>query len=515
MTHGERLLIVDFGSRYTQLIARGVRAMNVYCEILPCTTAFENIRAFNAKGIILTGGPASAELEKELSVDPALFELGVPVLGIGYGCELMVTALGGRGTKAATRVDELANVVVSAGLGGFAAGDAFKAWMTTSARINEVPEGFDVWAKTEAGAIAGLADDKRALIGVSFHPEAVQTERGEELISDFLDRCGFARDWNMKSLVETATKEIREKTAGESVICGLSGGVDSAVAAMLIHHAIGDRLRCLFVDHGLLRKGEREEVERAFKERFHVPLTTIDASERFLSALAGVGDPEQKRKIIGRVFIEEFEGAIKKDAAEHGSPTYLAQGTLYPDVVESVSFKSGGVAVKSHHNVGGLPEQMNLKLLEPLRELYKDEVRQLGRELGLPDEIVDRHPFPGPGLGIRVLGEITKEKLETLREADFILREEIRAAGLQKEIWQVFVVLLPVKTVGVMGDKRTYENACAIRAVSSVDGMTADWSRIPFDVLAKISNRIIHEVPGINRVTYDITSKPPGTIEWE
>jgi GMP synthase (glutamine-hydrolysing) len=518
MLHSERLLILDFGSQYTQLIARRVRALGVYCEIHPCTMPFDQVKAWGAKGIVLSGGPASVEAPDAPMVDAGVFSLGVPVLGICYGQQLMAKLLGGRVAKSNNREYGPARIEVLEAAGIFAdfqQGEQLDVWMSHADRVDEVPPGFRPIARTPAGPFAALWNPDRNLFAVQFHPEVVHTPLGSKILNSFLNTCGFSHDWTMGSVVESATKDIREKTNGERVICGLSGGVDSAVAAMLIHRAIGDKLRCIFVDNGLLRKDEVVDVETAFKTRFHVPLTTIDASDRFLDALAGVSDPEQKRKIIGRIFIEVFDDAVKQDTAEHGDPKFLAQGTLYPDVIESVSFKGPSVVIKSHHNVGGLPEKMKLKLVEPLRELFKDEVRAVGRELGLPDKIIDRQPFPGPGLAIRVLGEVTREKLKVLREADAIVRFEIEKAGLNKEIWQAFIVLLPVKTVGVMGDERTYENVAAIRAVTSVDGMTADWARIPYDLLGLISSRIVNEVRGINRVVYDITSKPPGTIEWE
>jgi GMP synthase (glutamine-hydrolysing) len=513
-TH-EQILILDFGSQYTQLIARRVRELGVYCEIHRPDLSADAIRAFAPRGIILSGGPMSVEEPGSPRCVPEVFELGVPVLGVCYGLQLIAKMLGGRVDRSAHREYGPASVEVVQARGPFAgltAGDRLDVWMSHGDRVDQLPPGYVVLARTPNAPFAAAAHPTRPIYGVQFHPEVVHTPRGKELLRAFLfDDCRVRGDWTMKSFVEESIAEIRAKVGDGRVICGLSGGVDSSVAALLLHRALGDRLQCIFVDNGLLRAGEREQVEQLFTGRFHVPLRTIDARDRFLTRLAGVTDPEAKRKAIGYEFIEVFEAA----AREFTDARFLAQGTLYPDVIESVSTRGPSATIKSHHNVGGLPEKMNLKLVEPLRELFKDEVRLVGKELGLPDEMISRHPFPGPGLGIRVISDITRERLELLRKADLIVLEEIRTAGLYKEIWQAFAVLLPVRSVGVMGDERTYENTCAVRAVTSVDGMTADWARVPYEVLARISSRIINEVRGINRVVYDISSKPPATIEWE
>ncbi len=511
--HSQKILILDFGSQYTQLIARRVREQKVYCEIHPYNIGFERIKGFGARGIILSGGPSSVYDKDAPTIDKGLFDLGLPVLGICYGMQLMTHLLGGVVAKAEHREFGRAAVTIDDGSDLFKGlSNSEEVWMSHGDRIEKFPEGFKSIAHTDNSPVAAMKDAGRHFYGVQFHPEVVHTPKGKELLGNFLfEICGCKAAWTMGSFIESQVKEIRERVGDKGVICGLSGGVDSAVTAVLIHKAIGDQLTCIFVDNGLLRAGEARKVEEVFRKHFHINLIAVDASERFLDKLKGVEDPERKRKLIGNEFIHLFE----EEAVKLKNIGFLAQGTLYPDVIESVSFKGPSATIKSHHNVGGLLEKMSLKLVEPMRELFKDEVRSLGRELGMPDEVIERQPFPGPGLAIRVLGEITKERLEILRNADVILMDEIRAAGLYTKIWQSFAVLLPVKTVGVMGDERTYENVLAIRAVDSLDGMTADWVRLPYDLLAKVSNRIINEVKGVNRVVYDISSKPPSTIEWE
>jgi GMP synthase (glutamine-hydrolysing) len=512
----ELVLILDFGAQYTQLIARRVREQRVYCEIHPCTIPFDDVRAMNPRAVILSGGPASVYAQGAPQVDPRVFELGVPVLGICYGLQLIAHLLGGKVEPATEREYGHARVVVEKNEGifhRFAKREALDVWMSHGDRIASLPPGFQTIGVSGNTPFCAVGNPQRRIYGVQFHPEVAHTPRGADVLASFLfDVAGLQPTWTPGVFTQESIASVRAKvTEGDHVICGLSGGVDSSVAAVLCHRALGDRLTCIFVDNGLLRRGESEQVVATFRESFRLHLVAVDARDKFLSALRGVTDPEQKRKIIGRVFIEVFDEEAKK---VHGAK-WLVQGTLYPDVIESVSFKGPSAVIKSHHNVGGLPEKMNLKLIEPLRELFKDEVRAAGEELGMPRDLLWRHPFPGPGLAVRCLGEVTEKRLEVLRAADAILTDEIRAAGLYDTVWQAFAVLLPVRSVGVQGDERTYDEACAVRAVRSVDGMTADWAPIPHDVLARISTRICNEVRGINRVVLDITSKPPGTIEWE
>lgn len=512
--HEERILILDFGSQYTQLIARRVRESHVYCEIHPFNMSFDAVKAFEPRGIILSGGPASVHDDGAPALDPAVFGLGVPILGICYGMQLMAHQMDGAVERADRREYGPAtiDVVSESALFQDVETEATRVWMSHGDRILKLPTGFTLLARSANSPFAAMGDASRRFFGVQFHPEVVHTPCGKTILENFLFRiCRCRSTWTMKSFVESVTHAVREKVGDNQVICALSGGVDSAVVAVLLHRALGSKLHCVFVNNGVLRKGEAESVQRIFRDHFEINLIYLDATAEFLERLRGVTDPEKKRKIIGNLFIELFE----KEANRLSNVKYLAQGTLYPDVIESVSFKGPSATIKTHHNVGGLPERMKLELIEPLRELFKDEVRLVGRELGLPEHIVKRHPFPGPGLAIRMIGEVTAEKLDILKEADSIILEEIEAAGWYDHVWQAFAVLLPVKSVGVMGDERTYEQVVALRAVESVDAMTADWARLPYEVLQTISNRIINEVKGINRVVYDISSKPPSTIEWE
>jgi GMP synthase (glutamine-hydrolysing) len=512
-----RVLIVDFGSQVTQLIARRVREAGVYSEIVPFDQAEAAIAAQRPRAIILSGGPASVHETGTPQAPQALFTAGVPVLGICYGEQAMVAALGGQVEGGHDREFGRAELQIIDETplfeGVFKEGERAQVWMSHGDRVTRLPPGFRAVGISTGAPFAAIADDSRRLYGFQFHPEVVHTPKGTQLLANFVHRiAGCPGDWTMAHFRDSEVARIRKQVGEGHVICGLSGGVDSAVAALLIHEAIGDQLTCIFVDHGLLREGEAKEVVDLFRGHYNIPLVAVDASAKFLDALQGVTDPEVKRKMIGKLFVDVFEA----EADKIGHVGFLAQGTLYPDVIESTSALGGPSAtIKSHHNVGGLPERMRLKLIEPLRELFKDEVRALGRELGLPPAFVNRHPFPGPGLAIRVPGEVTKEKLAILRKADAIYLDEIRKAGLYDKIWQAFAVLLPVRTVGVMGDARTYDYACALRAVTSIDGMTADYYDFSHEFLGRAARRIINKVRGINRVVYDITSKPPGTIEWE
>ncbi|QPC87696.1 glutamine-hydrolyzing GMP synthase [Mesorhizobium sp. NBSH29] len=516
-THSDTILIIDFGSQVTQLIARRIREAGVFCEIVPFQLAEDAFARIKPKAVILSGGPASTNDIGSPRAPQIIFESGIPVLGICYGQMALCVQMGGVAEASSHREFGRAFVEVQKDCplfdGMWTTGQRHQVWMSHGDRVISLPKGFEVYAKSEGSPFAIFGDAARKMYGLMFHPEVVHTPDGARLLQNFVHKvAGIKGDWSMHAYREHAVEAIRSQVGSGKVICALSGGVDSSVAALLIHEAVGDQLTCILVDHGLMRKNEASDVVAMFNEHYNLPLIRVDAADRFIDALEGEVDPEKKRKTIGRLFIEVFE----EEAEKLGGADFLAQGTLYPDVIESVSFTGGpSVTIKSHHNVGGLPERMNMKLVEPLRELFKDEVRVLGKELGLPDSFIGRHPFPGPGLAIRCPGGLSREKLEILREADAIYLDEIRKAGLYDAIWQAFAVLLPVQTVGVMGDGRTYEFVCALRAVTSIDGMTADFYPYDMEFLGRAATRIINEVKGINRVVYDVTSKPPGTIEWE
>jgi GMP synthase (glutamine-hydrolysing) len=509
------ILVLDFGSQYTQLIARRVRESNVYCEIHPFNIALKTIRQLQPEGIILSGGPASVYQENAPKISEDLFKMTMPVLGICYGMGIVNLAFGGEAGRAERREYGPADLIIDDNTDlfyGFAANEVTRVWMSHGDKMTAAPKGWSVLAHSGNSPIAAFANPTRRYFGVQFHPEVIHTSRGRQILDNFVFRvCGCSPDWTMEHFIETSVSKIRNQVGDGRVLCALSGGVDSAVAATLVYRAIGKRLICVFVNNGLLRKNEAERVCSLFVERFGRSFRYVDASRQFLAALRGVEDPEIKRKRIGNQFIEVFE----QEARDLGEMEFLAQGTLYPDVIESISVLGPSATIKSHHNVGGLPTNMKFKLIEPLRELFKDEVRIVGKQLGLPLEMIQRQPFPGPGLAIRVLGEVSDERLAILRDADVIVLDEIRAAGFYDKLWQSFAVLLPIKTVGVVGDERSYENVIALRAVDSQDGMTADWVPLPYELLGKISNRILNEVRGVNRVVYDISSKPPATIEWE